>query len=112
MVSRHDRHPAASRTERDGRGFCERAVRGQRGEQEMKSNAWWGDRTEDGLPTKSSSGWRSTSGEGRPRGEGRGEAAGPINTEWTQFFAVLYIRCLFLYRSPLFLLFLVVWYAA
>ena len=24
-------------------------------------------------------------------GRGRGEAAGPINTEWTQFFAVLYI---------------------
>ena len=37
-------------------------------------------------------------------GRGRREAAGPINTEWTQFFAVLLFRCLFLYRSPFFVI--------
>ena len=53
-------------------GFCERAARRLREEQGMKSKL--GGVTDGyGLPTKSSRGWRLTSGGSRTRGEGESE---------------------------------------
>ena len=54
-----------------------RAVRRQRGEQETKSNAWGGDRTEEGLPTKLVLGGDRQEGRvfREEEGEGRGGRA-------------------------------------
>ena len=53
--------------------ICARTVRRQSEEQETKSDAWWGDRTEEGLSHSIFGGWRSARGESRLRGGGGGE---------------------------------------